>query len=282
MKNSIKLSLSVAVFAVTFAMLSQASAGARSNTSCLDPAKASSYVTSLTRGTGTLSLRDNKPLCEEANLVLQSFNVPDTWDGKGWNPTAIPQTRYASTSFTVPANDGSFKQTIEVDVPDECKHTQLDFYFAPGYESITTMTGDDELFIYGKLFAGKDKCEEPKTIEVCKLSVKEIFTINEEDFDPTKHSKNLDDCKDEPVVPEEITVCELSSKNTITIKEDEFNADIHSKDLTDCDEEEVVPPTEQPEVLPITGAGSIAAVFGASTALGAAAHYLRHRFGNRF
>src|SRR3546814_13535957 len=44
-------------------------------------------------------------------------------------------------------------------------------------------------------FQAKVKCEEqPKYIKVCELSTKKIITINEKDFDATKHSKNLADC----------------------------------------------------------------------------------------
>lgn len=45
------------------------------------------------------------------------------------------------------------------------------------------------------------KCED-KTVEVCDLDSKKVITINEKDFDSTKHSKNLDDCAATPETPE--------------------------------------------------------------------------------
>jgi len=46
-----------------------------------------------------------------------------------------------------------------------------------------------------------DKTCEPGKISVCEVSTKEIITIKESDFNATKHSKNLDDCKETPVTP---------------------------------------------------------------------------------
>ena len=79
-----------------------------------------------------------------------------------------------------------------------------------------------------------------KNIEVCELSSMEVITIKESEFDAEKHSKNLDDCE---VVT--IEVCELATKEVITIDEKEFDSEVHSKNLEDCEEEEVVTPVEK-------------------------------------
>jgi uncharacterized repeat protein (TIGR01451 family)/LPXTG-motif cell wall-anchored protein len=47
-----------------------------------------------------------------------------------------------------------------------------------------------------------DKKCEPGKITVCEIKTKKIVTINESDFDSSKYSKNLDDCKETPVTPE--------------------------------------------------------------------------------
>ncbi|MDB5160397.1 MAG: exported protein of unknown function [Candidatus Saccharibacteria bacterium] len=44
----------------------------------------------------------------------------------------------------------------------------------------------------------------PGTINVCQLSTKTIVNIKESDFDSSKYSKNLDDCKTPPVTPPEL------------------------------------------------------------------------------
>ena len=78
-----------------------------------------------------------------------------------------------------------------------------------------------------------EDCKE-KEIKVCELESKQIITIKESEFDEAKHSKNLDDCKEK-----KIKVCELESKTIITINEDEFDKTKHSKNLKDCDEVEI-------------------------------------------
>lgn len=46
--------------------------------------------------------------------------------------------------------------------------------------------------------------EPVKEIKVCELDTKKIITIDEKDFDRSKHSTNLDDCKEEPVKEEPV------------------------------------------------------------------------------
>lgn len=108
-------------------------------------------------------------------------------------------------------------------------------------------------------FQAKVNCpEEPKLIKVCELATKKVITINEKDFDASKHSKNLADCAQ----PGEIVVCETATKKIVTIKESDFDSSKHTKDLSKCDETPVTP-TE----LPQTGAtGAIAIVASLLTA----------------
>lgn len=104
-----------------------------------------------------------------------------------------------------------------------------------------------------------------KDIKVCRLSDNTIITIKETEFDATKHSKNLDDCKSNP---KDIVVCRLSDKKIVTITEAEYaNAkDKYSKTLSDCDSATV---TELPEtgagdiIVSMLGLGSLTAVIGA-------------------
>lgn len=90
-------------------------------------------------------------------------------------------------------------------------------------------------------------CEEaPAKIEVCELATKKTIQIDAKQFDSTKHSKNLNDCKQTPVV-KNITVCELATKKSVTIKETDFDASKHSKDMKAC-ETPVTPEPETPVV----------------------------------
>ncbi len=108
-------------------------------------------------------------------------------------------------------------------------------------------------------------CKKPVTIndekiKVCELATKQLITINKSEFDATKHSMNLNDCKVVPPTPADIQVCELATKNIITIKDNEFDASKHSKDLNNC--------KEVPQVLASTGPEAIIGGLFGSSALG--------------
>ncbi|MGV9001542.1 MAG: LPXTG cell wall anchor domain-containing protein [Candidatus Saccharimonadaceae bacterium] len=107
-----------------------------------------------------------------------------------------------------------------------------------------------------------------KKIKVCDLTSKQIVVINEGDFDTSKYSKNLDDCKENPPVK----VCDLTSKTIVTINESDFDATKYTKDLSKC-ETTVTPPE-----LPHTGAGeNIVAIFGLGALIASAAYYIASR-----
>lgn len=283
MRNYATLALAVTTVAAGAVLAFSAPALARSDSSsCLDPSDPRSYEAEIpNRNGGTITTKDGRPLCSDGDMVLQSFNVPDTWNKEGWNKTAIPQTQYASTEFTFPANTSDHSITVKVDSPDPCKHTQLDFYVAPGYEKIDTLTGDDALNVAGILFAATETCkEEPKEIQVCLLKDKKIITIKEDEFDSALHSKDLDDCDTPVVQPKDIQVCVLKDKTIKTIKEDAFDSALHSKNLDDCKkvEEDKGKGGETPKVLPSTGLGSIiGSVTGAGSLASAGYYYYNSR-----
>lgn len=58
---------------------------------------------------------------------------------------------------------------------------------------------------------------QPKDITVCRLSDKQVITIKENQFDSTKHSKNLDDCKE---APKPVYTCDALT--IVKIARDEF------------------------------------------------------------
>jgi uncharacterized repeat protein (TIGR01451 family)/LPXTG-motif cell wall-anchored protein len=111
-------------------------------------------------------------------------------------------------------------------------------------------------------------CAPPKDIKVCELASKKIITIKEDQFDASKHSKNLKDCE-----ANKITVCEIASKKIITIDENKFDASKHSKNLKDC---ETTPVT--PAELPKTGAGDgVAAALALGAVVASASYYVASR-----
>lgn len=80
-------------------------------------------------------------------------------------------------------------------------------------------------------------CEPKKTIEikVCNLGKKKIETINEEDFDDKKYSKDLDNCEEEePEGPIMVQVCELATGEIVTIEETVYDEALYSEDTEAC------------------------------------------------
>lgn len=124
--------------------------------------------------------------------------------------------------------------------------------------------------------------EVPNKIQVCELATKTIITIDEKDFDATKHSKDLSKCAE---APKQIYVCEISTRNIITIREDEYGTDKYpldkyTTDLSKCVAPPVTPPTPPttpPKVLVNTGPGSVAVLAGATSIVAAAAHAILRR-----
>lgn len=108
-------------------------------------------------------------------------------------------------------------------------------------------------------------CTQPEKIQVCRLSDKTVVTINKNEFDSNKHSKNLNDCKD-------IEVCRLEDNTIVTITKAAFDEDqdSYSTDLSDCD--------TTPEELPHTGAGDvIVSILGAGSLTAVIAAYIASR-----
>lgn len=112
----------------------------------------------------------------------------------------------------------------------------------------------------------------PKEITVCELATKKIVTIKESEFNASKYSKNLDDCKEIPT-PESMKVCEIATKQIKYIKKADFDASKYTTDFSKCEETPTVPPE-----LPHTGAGeNIVAIVGLGAMIASAAYYIASR-----
>lgn len=85
----------------------------------------------------------------------------------------------------------------------------------------------------------------PGEISVCDLTTKQIVSIQEKDFNPSKYSKNFADCK--------IKVCDLITKEIVTINSSDFDSSKYSKSTADCQEV----PAEMPQT-GISGGATLA------------------------
>ncbi len=137
-------------------------------------------------------------------------------------------------------------------------------------ETKEIVTINEEDFDSSKYSKNLADCDEVvKKIKVCDLKTKQIVTINEEDFDSSKYSKNLADCDE---VVKKIKVCELKTKEIVTINEADFDSSKYSKDLSDCDT------PETPPELPTTGiAENVVAVIGLGALIASIAYYIASR-----
>lgn len=112
------------------------------------------------------------------------------------------------TLISVSPNAGTIKDnTWTYTMPSLPKGTELTFTFTakvPAYlagKLVNTVCVDAP-----QVPGNPDKCDKaevdvpaPGQIQVCVLADKSLQTINETDFDSTKHSKNPEDCKETPV-----------------------------------------------------------------------------------
>lgn len=132
---------------------SNAPAGATS-TACADPTDRSnlSYVWT---GIDKISVTTKKPVCKDLTLYFSSYEMPDTWDKKGFNATAVPQVWKASSSVTFKANAPISTKEMTVILPSECKNAQIDLYFGPEITNLPN-TGHGGQFISAKYQTMKD------------------------------------------------------------------------------------------------------------------------------
>ena len=135
--------------------------------------------------TGNVELKDAVVTDKQPTGVTFVSASEGKIDNGTWTTTISSLKVGESKSFTIQAKitkyvEGKIKNTACVDAP--------------------TIPGDND----GCDDATVEVPPAPEAGEetVCELETSEIITIDEGDFDSSKHSKNLDDCKEVPVVPE--------------------------------------------------------------------------------
>lgn len=147
-------------------------------------------------------------------------------------------TTSVSGKVTVSLNQGSLVyvpgSTVRVS-SDGATRTPLADGITAGGVNAGDLAGSTQIFVQ---FQAKVNCPTPpapKQIQVCDLTTKKIVTINENDFDAAKHTRDLSKCAETPA-PKQITVCDLTTKKIVTINESDFNSSKHTKDLAKCAE----------------------------------------------
>lgn len=164
------LLISGAVIISTVAFASSTSA-TNNSTTCVDGKKRSNLVvTWKSNSEVTVGTVNNKPLCNDVVIHFSSYTMPDNYNGKPFanNPTASPQTIFGDASAVLEKNSTK-PVALEIELPEACKHMQVDVYYAP---KITTVLkeGHGNQYISGKIVSKTaDTCtpeEPPVTPEV--------------------------------------------------------------------------------------------------------------------
>lgn len=139
---------------------------ASDDANCVDgSSKSNLVVTWKSNSVVTVSTVHDKPVCADTALLFASYTMPDDYNGKpfGNNPTASPQHLFDSTSATLKKGE-SRAVTMEINLPEACKNTQVDLYYPP---EITTPgpEGHGEQYIKGKILVKTEDACAPVTPE---------------------------------------------------------------------------------------------------------------------
>lgn len=90
----------------------------------------------------------SKKLCDDVKLYLTSYTMPDTWNGNGFNSTALPQTKFDSDSVFLSKDSYGpswfTSKKLQVNLPDACKNAQIDLYYAPEITQLTPAGHGDQ------------------------------------------------------------------------------------------------------------------------------------------
>lgn len=143
-----------AVVALLSAIFATSAPAGATSTDCANPTDRNN-ITYSWKSNDKISVSLKKPVCEDLTLFFSSYEMPDTWDQKGFNATAVPQVWKASSSVTFKAKAAVASKDLTVALPSECKNAQIDLYFAPEITNLPN-TGHGAQYITHKFQTMKD------------------------------------------------------------------------------------------------------------------------------
>jgi LPXTG-motif cell wall-anchored protein len=115
---------------------------------CVDGRDSGNLARYIDAEAGTAWVQGTAPLCAPVEVVLSIYRVPDTWDGHGFNGTAVPQSAIEHAHVMV---SGSDKAWVTVDVPT-CGNAQIDLYYPPEIDEID-INGTGERLLAGYIWS---------------------------------------------------------------------------------------------------------------------------------
>jgi hypothetical protein len=84
-----------------------------------------------------------------ADVLFSVYTVPDTWSGKQFDATAIPQQIFGKT--VVAHVKGTDRVTVTAPIP-QCGAVQVDLYTPPEITEVTSLTGHNGHLVKGSIF----------------------------------------------------------------------------------------------------------------------------------
>ncbi len=120
-----------------------------SKKNCVSGRDASNLETHLNAraGTATIVARNGKSFCSDVSIVLSIYKVPDTWNGTGFNETAVPQHVIEHATGKLHRKD---TLSLHVQVPT-CGNAQIDLYYPPKQDDVDIK--GTARFIGGEIFS---------------------------------------------------------------------------------------------------------------------------------
>jgi len=115
---------------------------------CVDGTHRDNLIAHIEAETGDGTVRGKAPLCEPVDILLSIYKVPDTWDGSGFNGTAVPQHVIQTDRGTLAAGE---TLTLHVDLP-ACGNVQADLYYPPEITDVD-INGTGPRFIAGFIWS---------------------------------------------------------------------------------------------------------------------------------
>lgn len=123
------------------------------------------FTVSLSRsgnqGTAVVKLNDGVKLCNDENMVFESYSFSSNWSGNtdaAGLTSSFPQTEAYANHFTFGKDDTT--KTVTVQTPDACHGTQMDVYVGNDeFGSLNNETSATAGLIYGKLFKANGTCK---------------------------------------------------------------------------------------------------------------------------
>ena len=98
---------------------------------CVDGKESQNLSSAFSPDWTQITVTPKQPLCHPVEVVFSAYSVPDDWDGKGFNQTAVPQPMvdHATASLA-----GSAPATLVVALP--CGNVQVDLYYPPVLDTV--------------------------------------------------------------------------------------------------------------------------------------------------